>query len=205
VLALITALALVSATDAEVAAAQALELYRAKAYAAAARRFDDAWHLSRKPTQLHNAAKSYSKAGELETALDRWRRYLLLDLPKDKRELAEESAASLRARIDTQRTKDLELEARAPPTPGVAIETAAPPPAEDSVAPYVLGGLGGAAIAGGVGLYFSGWATYWDAESAGAPTIFPEDADAARLRSGVGIGLAAVGVAAVVAAILWEL
>lgn len=199
---LLTAL-LAATPDAEIAAKEALDLYRAGNFAAAAVQFDRAWRLSRNPTQLRNAAKAYTKAEDLAAAAQRWRRYLELDLSADKREVAEESLTSVRARLETKRAAEQSALAGR----GVA---AAPPQAVTepvvvgpSPIPWLVGGLGGAAVAAGAGLYLSGWVSFWDADGAGEPTIFREDADSARLRSGIGIGLAAAGAVAVVAAILW--
>jgi tetratricopeptide (TPR) repeat protein len=194
------AVVVISALSAEEEASQAIELHQAGRYQEAAQHFLRAYDISRNPTQLRNAAKSLEQAEFHAEALAQWERYLLLDIPEEKREEARGRIQALRGLLEEKRARHRESPADQP----LGIE---PVPAEiesHAVARWTVAGVGAAAVLGGVGLYLSGWATYWKHKSTrdSMPEVSRSDASAARLRSGFGIGLGAAGAATIVLAFL---
>lgn len=194
------------AENPEQEAARALTLYRAERYVEAARHFLRAYELSHNPTQLHNAAKALEKGEFLSQALVQWERYAEIDsISAEKRALANARIDAIRRTLDARRKardRIAEEEAQAPPPPNVVQKE---PPESNAVARYTVAGIGGAALLCGAGLYLSGWVTYWkfDDTKDERPEVTRSQANAAKLRSGIGIGIAAAGALTVAGAFIF--
>ena len=70
-----------------------------------------------------------------------------------------------------------------------------------SLAGWLLIGSGAALALSGGGLYLSGWATFWRLEDGKDVTY--DQGQAARLRSGVGIGVMVSGAVALILGLVW--
>lgn len=193
------------AETAEEEASRALTLYRAERYVEAARHFLRAYDLSGNPTQLHNAAKALEKGEFLSQAQVQWERYAVLeDIPANKRAQAEVRIEAIRRSLKARRKARQRNAEKAPPAPPDVV-TARPPPESNAVARYTVAGIGAATLLGGAGLYLSGWVTYWrfDDTKETKQEVTRGQANAAKLRSGIGIGVAAAGALTIAGAFLF--
>ena len=201
------------AAEAEAQARRALEHYRAGRLLEAGRHFFAAYELSGKPTQLRNAAKAFEEGGAHEQAVSYWRRYIHVEgLDEAKRATAMARIDGLEARLETERMRERErrLEAeledarreieRLRASSG-EVGGDGPWPAWRS---YAIGAGTAVAVAGAI-LFASGWQTYmrYGGAADSAPEVTRAEADAAQLRSGLGIGATSLGAAAILAGALW--
>src|SRR5688572_6504886 len=108
------AIVVISALSAEEEAAKAIELHRDGRYQEAARHFLRAYDLSRNPTQLRNAAKSFEQANFHAEALAQWERYAELDIPGEKRDEARNRIDALRSLLEEKRARRRQTPAVAP-------------------------------------------------------------------------------------------
>lgn len=174
--------------------------YRDGDFEAAARLLEEAYAIDPAPTLLYNLARARESAGDLEGAVDAYRRYLEADPAAKDRGAIEKRIEN----IDRQLKERAELEAKIeaqretpppppPPPPPIAVTTT-PEPTEPEVSPvpWIIAGVGAAVIGSGVvlGILASGRNT--DAMNA------PSQLDANNLADEAG-GLAAAANASYIA------
>lgn len=201
--------------QAEVIATEALELFNKGDLVGAAERFLAAYELSGRHTQLRNAAKAFETAGKLANAIDAWERYSLHpEVEPDKRAQAVAHVVELKTALSASlvplESKPAPDAVYAPPphaataSPSEEPQLVAPAPAEapSSALAWSIVGGGSAAVVAGAILYASGWGTYGSWTDSPA-NVTREEAESARTRSGIGLVVGGVGVAAVTAAVLF--
>ncbi len=134
--------------------------YRDGEFEAAAKLLEEAYAIDPAPTLLYNLARAKESAGDLEGAVDAYRRYLEADpAAKDRgaiekrienldRQLNER--AELEAKLEAQREKAAPAPPPAPPPPVAVTTTPEPTEPEVSPVPWIIAGVGAAVIGSGV-------------------------------------------------------
>lgn len=196
--------------------AEAMILYKAGNYAAAAEKFESAYAYYPEPSLLYNLAKSYEGAGDVERALDRYRRYS--DHPNSTAKLRVKASERIRLlESAVAASKEAQAAAPAPSAPATTTPAASTTPTAPAAgsAPavtaaeepsYVLAGVGygavavgaATAIAGGV-FYGLGVATHSSLPSSGSSELTLAkaaelNADGAQQKQ-MGVVLASAGAA----------
>lgn len=127
------------------------ELYKQGNFAEAAEKFRAAYALDPNPTLLYNLARSYENLGELDQAADTYREYLQRQPDATDRGAIERRIETLEQQLEEKRA--LERAAKQKPEPTAPPAERAPEPEQTGpgALPWVVVGVGGAAlIAGGV-------------------------------------------------------
>lgn len=146
----------------------AKSLYEAGRFAEAAREFERAYQLSQKPDLLYNVYVAYRDATDLPNATDALRRFLAVaqiepdvrvNLEARLRAMEEADARSAAPATTAPQSPPAAQPPASPPEPAPAVQPAPPEASAGtaelsldshaSIAPYVLMGLGGAALVAG--------------------------------------------------------
>lgn len=132
------------------------EAYQAGQFKTAADLLRRAYALDPAPTLLYNLARALESDGDLDGAVDAYRRYLVADPNAKDRPAIEQRISNLdaqlheRAELERRLREQQASNAQKPPAPAVVIQPAEPAPAASPV-PWILAGAGGAGlIAAGV-------------------------------------------------------
>jgi tetratricopeptide (TPR) repeat protein len=200
-------------TDARAAFEEGRAAYDADHFEDATRAFRRAYLLSPRYQLLYNIAQSELRAGHEARALEAFEAFLRQATPNDpNRSEVEERARMLRGMGVQPEAQGAETESEPEPEPeAAAISPPAEPASADSgpgVAPWILVGTGAAAIvAGGIlmGVGISESARVTGATDGSHWADLEGAAANANVYWGVGIGVAAVGLAATGAGIGWAL
>ncbi len=128
--------------------------YRDGEFEAAARLLEEAYAIDPAPTLLYNLARARESAGNLEGALDAYRRYLEADPSARDRGAIEKRIENLDRQIREREELKAKLDAKQapppPPPPPAAVVTTPPPSDVLSPVPWIIAGVGAAVIGSGV-------------------------------------------------------
>ena len=163
------------------------------------------------PDLLYNLGQCYRLAGDAARAVEYYRRYLGVVSTGPAADKAREHLERLGGdTVPVEADEPVAPAAAAPPPspPAAAIQAAASPPADRGSSrtrwlPLGLAGAGLLATAGGAVLWISADRTHDRLERDCAPGCDEADWSGARTRERAGIVLAATGVAAAAAGLLW--
>ncbi|MEJ7730845.1 MAG: tetratricopeptide repeat protein [Polyangiaceae bacterium] len=188
---------------------QGVLAYQAHRYDEAASAFQQAYDLAPAPGLLFNLAQAHRGRGPTACpeALDAYRAYLRAEPNAANQKYVEEQIRDTEpcAAAESQRRAVL---ARPEPPPQPVPVPAQPAPLRPQARavpwmPIAVSGLGAAAAAVGIGLTVSAVSTHGQLEDTCKPTCAPAQWEGAETREEVGIGLIAVGSAAIVGGAVW--
>jgi len=179
-------------------------------YDDAVREYEKAYALSSRPPLLVNISRAHESAGrpaEAADALDRW---LAVAAPDDP---MREEIESRNKRLRAQAEKLAQAAEQAPPQSGAIEEAPAAQaprtsdePHQSKVGPWLLMGMGGAALAGGAVVVILGRSDISAVEDAKAGTRWSsvkDQVDSGPRKVMIGSVLGGVGAAALLSGVIW--